>query len=400
MRRGVANLLFAVTYCAGYALGIWLIDDHAPKNTTAVWITAYVLLFIAAMLFGVIVHELGHAAAARMAGTKVLAIHFFSPPARATFHIGKVSVSVGLRPRGQVQYPPGQLSSVRDAMVTAAGPAAEVLTAPLWLLLPLPRWIAVYLAFISLTSGLRDFAPGTGEYESDGYRLFRFPAQLRAEADIRQLLAAPDWTEVSGAADRLINGYRLEVAQAEDYVRELRTQPDELQRLYALDWTLPRQPERDVREAVHSLSWSALMIPDLPGALADLAAKRVEWVLRTVDPDEGTRMSLARVKLTLAVARLRQGRPREVRVLCMDALAETLDPAGRATVLATLAMAKHAQMLSGDRELDEALALDPKADLVAEAVGLLRGRQSAPDAEMPEKARPPDENPEVVLSAF
>jgi hypothetical protein len=400
MRRGVANLIFAVIYSAGYGLGVWLISDHAPNNTPAAWVAAYALLFIAAMLFGIVAHELGHAVAVRLSGGQVLTIHFFGPPDRLTFHIGQTAVTFGLRPRGRVEFPRGQLSIVRDGLVTAAGPLAEMLTAPLWLLLPLPRWISVYLAFISLTSGLRDFAPGTDEYESDGYKLFRFRAQLRAEADIRELLATPDWSAVPEAADRLINGYRLEVPQAEDCVRQLSAQPAVLRRLYALQWTLPKQPARDVRRAVHSLSWAVLLAPDLPSTLADLAANRVEWVLRTVDPHEGTQMSVARVKHTLALARLRQGRAGDVRALCRNALAESLGPSERATVLATVAMAKHARMLSGNEELDEALALDPNADLVAEAVGLLRGKESASDAGKPEKAPRPDEKPEVALSAL
>jgi hypothetical protein len=400
MRRGVAHLLFSVVYVPCYGLGTWLIFEHELKDVTVAWQTTVGLLVIAAFVFGIIVHELGHALAVRLTGGRVLAIHFFGPPDRLTFHIGQMAVCFGLRPRGRVEFPRGQLSIVRDAMVTAAGPATELITAPLWLLLPLPHWITAYLAFISLTSGLRDFAPGIDEYESDGYKLFRFRAQLHAEADVRGLLATPDWSAVPDAADRLITGYRLEVSQAEDCVRELRTQPDILQRLYALQWTLPKQPERDVRRAVHGLSRAVLLAPGLPAALADLAAKRVEWVLRTVDPHEGTRMSVARVKHTLALARLRQGRTGDVRALCRDALAESLGPAERATVLATVAMAKHARMLSGQEELDEALALDPKADLVAEAVGLLRGKQFAPHAGVPEKAPPPDEKPEVALSAL
>lgn len=74
---------------------------------------------------------------------------------------------------------------------------------------------------------------------------------------------------------------------------------------------------------------------------------------------------------TLAVARLRQGRPDEVRSLCAGALAAELAPAERATVLATVAMARHALLLSGQPQLDEALALDPGAALVSEAARVL-----------------------------
>jgi len=36
-------------------------------------------------------------------------------------------------------------------------------------------------------------------------------------------------------------------------------------------------------------------------------------------------------------------------------------------------MARHALLLSGQRQLDEALALDPGAELVSEAAGFLNG---------------------------
>ncbi len=400
MRRGVAQLLFAVVYVACYGLGIWLIIEHAPAHTTAVGKAAAAMLVLAAYAVGIIMHELGHALAARLAGARVLSIHFFGPPDRLTFHVGTTAVSLGLRPSGQVVYPARQLSVARDGLVTVAGPATEILVAPLWLLLPVSRWLAVFLAFISLTSGLRDFAPGTDEYESDGYQLFRLRARLRADRDISELLAIPDWIAVPDAADRLIKGYSLDIPQAVDRVRELRAQPDLLLRLYAQPWTLARRPEPDVQKVIHGLSWQVLLNPDVPVDLADLAADRVEWVRNSIDPfDDDAKVRRADVTHTLALARLRQGRPEEVRALCGDALArDDLDPADRATVLATVALARHARMLSGEKQLDEALALNPDADLVAEAVALLRGsRADTGEVSDPRPVPPSDDTPEVAL---
>jgi hypothetical protein len=400
MRRGVAQVIFAVVYLAGYVVGVWLILQHEPSHRTLAGKIAGVLLVLAATLFGVVVHELGHALAVRLAGGRVRAIRLFSPPALLTFHIGKLTVSFGLRLRGQVEYP-GGLSVARDAVVTAAGPAAEALTAPLWLLFPIPRWLALFLTLISLTSGLRDYAPGDDGYDSDGYKLFRFPARLRAEADICKLFATPDWTYLPDAGDRLVNGYRLEVRQAEDYVGELSAEPDMLLRLYAQPWTLPKRPERDALRAVHDMSWRVLLIPDVPTELADLAADRIDWAIENIDEDDDdANERRVNFKHTLAVARLRQARPRQVRALCEDALArDDLSARLRATVLATLAMANHARMLSGEAELDEALALDPSADLVAEAVALLRGGQVDADSRRPREASSDDGAPEVALHA-
>ena len=58
--------------------------------------------------------------------------------------------------------------------------------------------------------------------------------------------------------------------------------------------------------------------------------------------------------------------------LCQVALAGPEPSAtNRATVLATIALARHALGQPYERLLDEAAALDPEADLVAEACGLV-----------------------------
>ena len=85
------------------------------------------------------------------------------------------------------------------------------------------------------------------------------------------------------------------------------------------------------------------------------------------------RTLLRNVWHSLALARLRQRRPQDVQRLCADALAADMTLNDRATVLATVAMAKHALLLSGRQQLDEALALDPDAELVSEATRFLEG---------------------------
>jgi hypothetical protein len=235
-----------------------------------------------------------------------------------------------------------------------------VLAAPFCLLLPVPRWEAAYLALCALASGLGDLAPGSAAdgTSTDGFKLWRTPARLRADAEVRRLLADPDWQGRADAADILINGFRLDVPEAEDRLRELTRQPEALLRLYLKPWTLPDRPEADVTHIVHVLSWKVLATGDLPAATADLAASRAEWVIGHLGreyPDKRTPVSGARH--TLALARLRQGRPDEVRQLCAGALAAELDPDDRASVLATVAMARHALLLSGRPQLDEALAL-------------------------------------------
>ena len=166
----------------------------------------------------------------------------------------------------------------------------------------------------------------------------------------------------------------LDVPAAQECLKQLPGDRDALLRLYAQQWLLPDWPETECLNVVHALSWKVVAKPDVSAQLADLASTRVEWVLRHVDKrDEEVRPRPRDVRHTLAVVRLRQGRPADVRRLCADALAADLDRNDRATVLATVAMAKHQLYLlaSARQALDEALALDPNADLVPEAVSVL-----------------------------
>jgi hypothetical protein len=144
--------------------------------------------------------------------------------------------------------------------------------------------------------------------------------------------------------------------------------------VYLKPWRLPDKPEADVTHIVHVLSWKLLASGDLPAATVDLAASRIEWVIDHLDKEHPEQRTLLRnVRHSLALARLRQRRPQDVQRLCADALAADMAPDDRATVLATVAMAKHALLLSGRQHLDEALALDPDAELVSEAARFLEG---------------------------
>jgi hypothetical protein len=244
------------------------------------------------------------------------------------------------------------------------------------LLLPIARWAAVYFAVIMAASGISNLIPAKTEDGSlsDGVKLIRARARSRATAEIRELLTAPDWSHQPDSASRLINGWMLDVAAAEECLKQLPGDRDALLRLFAQEWLLPRWPETDFLNVVHALSWKVVAKPDVPAGLADLAGTRVEWVLGQVDKRGGkVRPRPSDVRHTLAVVRLRQGKPADVRRLCADALGTDLDPDDRATVLATVAMARH-QLGSPAYARDvlgEALELDPSADLVPEAVSML-----------------------------
>ena len=361
--------------CFAGLLACYLLSPF-PRHLGAWTIVALISGLIATYLLGIVVHELGHVLAIRLAGEWPTAIHLMGPPDRVAFSVGPLRVGLGIRPGGEVEYAGKGLSVGQSAVIAAAGPAADFVTAPLVLLLPIARWAAIYLAVIMAASGLANLVPAKTEDGSltDGVTLIRARARSRAMADVRELLAAPGWSHRPDAASLLINGWLRDVPAAEECLKQLPRDRDALLRVYAQHWSLSKRPETELLTIVHALSWKVVAEPGVPAGLADLAGTRVEWVLGHLDKaDEDVRPRPRDVRHTLAVVRLRQGRPADARPLCADALAADLDRDDRATVLATVAMAKHQLSLpaSARQALDEARALDPDADLVAEAVSML-----------------------------
>jgi hypothetical protein len=376
MRRGLLLLLPNLAYSAVFFGGLWLLGIETPQHEGTWTEVAFSVCVLAALIIGTVLHELAHAVAVRLVGGEVLGVRIGGKLASVTFHLGSVPVSVGLGLGGSVSFRGHRLSAGRRAAISAAGPAVNVLVALLCLLLPVPWWEAAYLAVAVLASAVQDLVPGhtAGGDTTDGYKLLQTRARLRSDAEVRELLSDPHWLDRPNAADILINGFRLDVPEAEDFLRELSKQPDTLRTLYLKSWALPDRPEDDVTHIVHVLSWKFLASGDVPAAEADLAASRIEWVIDHLDKEDPDRRTpLRNVRHSLALARLRQRRPQEIQRLCADALAADLEPNDRATVLATVAMARHALLLSGRPQLDEALALGPDAELVAEAVQFLDG---------------------------
>jgi hypothetical protein len=373
--------------------GQWLLGIRIPPHQSTSAEIAFGAVLLVAFVAGSVFHELGHAAAVRVAGERVLGIQIGGKVASVTFRLGQVPVSVGigLLGGGSVTYHSYRVSAPRRALVIAAGPAANVLAALCCLALPVPRWEASYLALAVLASAVSDLAPArTGNvHTSDGFKLLRFAAERRAAAEVRALLADPDWPDHADAHVILIDGFRLDVPEAEDCLHELSHQPDVLLRVFRKPWPLPDRPEPDVTHLVHVLSWKVLAFGNPSADAADLAASRLEWVLDHLDkehPDQRTPPH--EVRYAIGLARLRQQRPQEVQALCADALAADLDTDDRATVLAMVAMARHALLLSGRPQLDQAIALDPDAVLVSEAVRLLDGGWDSALAAYDQRVRP------------
>ena len=125
---------------------------------------------------------------------------------------------------------------------------------------------------------------------------------------------------------------------------------------------------REETWSLQAVEDNLLLVPGLPPGVIDEAANRVRWILDNYpfgakeDP-----MPRPAVEHTLALARLRQGRFGEVEPLCASALAADIGPDARATVLATIALARRALSQPHADLLAKAVALSPDADLVAEA---------------------------------
>lgn len=122
---------------------------------------------------------------------------------------------------------------------------------------------------------------------------------------------------------------------------------------------------RDQARSLHDVECNLLLVPGLSPEVIDEAASRVRWILDNYPFEaKGEPMPRAAMEHTLALARLRQGKFEEVEPLCASALAADYGPGARATVLATVALARRALGQPHADLLAEAVALSPDADLV------------------------------------
>lgn len=129
--------------------------------------------------------------------------------------------------------------------------------------------------------------------------------------------------------------------------------------------------------SMHEVEWNLLLVPGVPREQIDEVASRVMWLLENYPFEaEGDSMPLPAVQHTLALARLRQGRFEEVEPLCAAGLAGDYGPDARATILATIVMARRALGQPHADLLAEAVAASADAGLVAEA-GLGTPHQAA-----------------------
>jgi hypothetical protein len=419
-------VLVRLVYAVGYALArlasiailtVFVMVAEVQEQDSAVlgflWLVAVIAVGLPVT---VAVHEAGHLLGCLALRVKVTGVELGSGKSRQLrFTVAGVEVSLGAPYSGRVRHaqgvPPG-----RGALITAAGPLANLIAAVALFAVSQRGNLAAAarmfsagqvenlgllgLALLMAMTGVRNLLPyqtRSGTF-SDGARLLAllggpFALALRKRD-------ASGWLPLAGTPAALHAEFkelaRNEVRQLppEQATRWLRAYRDreplawlavgligsslrrqgrigELLALHA-DLPLPDGEHAAPRtRAAHQLEWEVLLVPGLPASAVDLAVGRVEWVLRTAEFKPGSlEWSREAVLHTLALGKLRQGRAAEAEQLCRPILAvPDLPAAARATVLATVALARRAAGLPYQGELAEARLLDPGADLVAEAMG-------------------------------
>lgn len=371
--HGLARLALDVAWAFAYAAAGLITAGGvilgAGFAVTAVGFPDGIAVVCCSLILAIVLHESGHLVAARLLGVLVAAIHVGGPPALVTIPLGDIKLGLGFRLRGCVLLRRRPRAG-RYALFLAAGSLANLVTTLVVLVVPGPRWVTWPVAVISGGFGLANLVPfrELGGRLSDGARLLTLPAQQRAEKDLRRLIASPDWSGRKDAVDRLLAGWQRKAPDAVNrfhiiaFLLRKNARIGDLLKFHTSDFQLNGKPAQETVMAIHQMEWAVLTVPGLARPAADLAAQRVEWVARHSSPE-----LLPAVQHTLALARLRQHRFAEVEPQCADALAASLTADQRATVLATVAMARHALRQDSHTPLEEALALDPAAELVSEA---------------------------------
>ena len=395
--RVLAAVIGIGTLLAGYLLPSLL---GTPGPLALVWPLA--LLFVGGSV-AVVVHEAGHAYACLFLGVKVRAIYLGNDaPNRPRFTVGKFTVTLPPGSGGRVEHEDAR-SVAGNAFITAAGPLANlIIAATLAVALAAAHSTNGYvLGFVCMMAGmgvgnLMPFRSRTGR-PTDGARLLaalaggqfaeavRFrdasswlmakdaPRAMRSECS--ELVRDSDGPLQPERTTRWLAYYHENETLAWAAVgfigRSLRRE-GRIPELLALDADLamPAGPYvHELTQATHMLAWEVLFVPGLPREAIGRAVSQVEWVLSNADFKPGDPAWYREAVLhTLALGRLRQGRYAEAEELCQPILAlKNLVPADRATVLATIALARKALGQPYERLLAEAVALAPAADLVPEA---------------------------------
>jgi hypothetical protein len=328
-------------------------------------------IIIGGGIAGATIRTLGFLVAGVACGMEIREYRLGSP-VFLSFQAGKTKVRLGLPVSGDVVH--GPTSAGRRAVFLLAGPLADLVAAAVVLALPISWPVAVSLGTVIAGFGISVLIPYSGKKgpSTGAYlltvRAYGRAAPLRADADGYD--ADPSARGRAERASRWLAAYRAGDPWARDHpgaLGYLLRHEGMITDLLDVHAGLPA-PGNDRREEpaeqLHTLEWNVIVLPGLAPDVVDVAADRVQWVA------DNFTFERAAVLHTLAVARLRQGRFADVEPLCAKGLAAKYDAANRATVLATVALARQALGQPYADLLAQAVALAPDADLVAEAAAV------------------------------
>jgi hypothetical protein len=377
VRNGTSNklaqALSLALYCAAVATAILI----QPPGSGLAWL----IMVFGGRSLAVAVHELGQVACCLALGTEIDTVSMGILPLPIRFRLGKVRVDLSYLAPEFVQYRGASVQ--RSLVITASAPAANLLASGVLLAAgvslgsPAGRPIWYGLALISAGHAIVSLIPRrTWEGRiSAGAKLFFAPVYRRTGRELRALASDPGWVYRQGNIGAiLLAAYRLRMplAAKSDSVATLarliqregrRGDLLKLHRAVGMLWA-EEGDQRDVALAVNAVESCVLVLPGLPKTVAGEAAAQMKRVLRHVEKDDEYR---ADAEHTLALAYLRQGRLADVEKFCQSGLEDVESPKGKATILATIALARRGLGEPYADLLDKARKLAPDADLVAEA---------------------------------
>lgn len=375
---------------------------HPPGTPTSAVVRWTIVLAVAGVPAAIAAHEAGHALACLALGAKIRAVYLGNgESAWFRFTLRDVKFSFGNPYMGRVEHEIAR-SVGRGAFITAAGSLTNFIVAGVLFAFGRPgNWGVAGFALIMAVVGVRgllpyrarngrltdganllallggQFAAASRERNTSGWLpLEGMPSAMRLE--YKEMLLNRDGRPKPERTTRWLAAYYQKDTAAwlavSVIARALRREGRiaDLLALHA-DLPIPAGPlANELSSATHGLTREVLLLPSLSAEAADLAVRRVEWVLENAEFKPGyVGWSRAAVQHTLALAKLRQGQFAEVEELCQPILAQrNLEPASRASVLATIALARKALAQPHEELATEAVALAPTADLVQEASGM------------------------------
>lgn len=377
-------------FIAGAGAGAFIVARQEHPSAQEPLPFPLVVTCLAGMVAVPIAFAVGRVVGLLLARVPIRRVALGAPPALIRFRLGQTQVELGpvlMRYRITNAIPAARW---RIAVIHISGPLGNLAAAGVFASIPAVRPYGTAIALIVGAYGVAPFVPfrtKTG-MPSAGYGLILLARMGRAEAGLRRLTSEPGWPE----RPELLK-YLLTRRDAAAYTSLLFTRlgqenrTGELAEWHARLWghAAPLLPgmnaraEQRLAHILHSATDGLLNRPDVPREAAEHGEKYLEWAIPRLPEDYRPA-----AKHSLAVADLRQGRFAEVEPLCTPLLSGDLMPEHRATVLATIVLARSALGLESRRFLEEAISLAPDADLVGEASAAVSTADAADNPTGPE----------------